>query len=124
MLAVSGIIVKDGKVLLCRRHRNALQGGFWEFPTYELEGDDSLEDSLERNLFDCFSVQVAGPVFLGSADLGGKDQMRIFSYGAKTNKNPVECKGYSRCKWLKIKELCRFRLSSACVTAINGVQIL
>ncbi len=45
-----GIIVDDGKVLLCQRKRTARYPLKWEFPGGKLEPDESAELCLQREL--------------------------------------------------------------------------
>lgn len=121
MLAVSGIVANRGRVLLCRRRSHGIHGGAWEFPTFEIEDGETIEDSLERNLFDCLSVQLEGPANYGAVAMTEKPFVRIFLCSAKI-RGKIRVEGaYDRCKWLKIKELDGCRLSAACVTAVNGL---
>lgn len=124
MLAVSGIVVNNGRVLLCRRRGGTYYGGSWEFPTFEIEDGETAEDSLERNFFDCLSVQVFGLANLGAVSMESSPFVRFFLYSAEISGNVRPEGTYNRCKWLKIKELARFRQSFACVTAINALQNL
>ncbi|MCF0220721.1 MAG: NUDIX domain-containing protein [Fibrobacter sp.] len=124
MFAVSGIVVREGRVLLCRRNQTGYYGGAWEFPVFEVEEGETAEDSLERNLFDCLSVQLKGAENYGALDMGERSFVRIFLYGAEIE-GKIKAEGaYNRYKWLKIKELKKFRLSRACVTAIKGLENL
>lgn len=122
MLAVSGIVVNNGRVLLCRRRGGTYYGGSWEFPTFEIEDGETAEDSLERNFFECFSVQVSGFDRLCTRSMEGNPSVRIFLYGVNLLEKLRSVQGYSRYKWLKIKELARFRLSPACVTTIKALE--
>ncbi len=123
MLAVSGIVVKKGRVLLCRR-RTGLGRGTWEFPTFEIEDGETAEDSLERNFFDSFSVRVSGMQGYGARTMDGPPFVRIFLYGAQISGKMDFDGAYDHCKWLSIKGLANFRQSPACVTAIKGLESL
>jgi mutator protein MutT len=56
---VIGIVVRDGKVLICQRrlHHDAL-GGLWEFPGGKVEPGESYERCLERELLEEVDIQV------------------------------------------------------------------
>lgn len=124
MLAVSGLVIRDGRILLCKRSSGMFYGGSWEFPTFEIEDGETAEDALERNFFECFSVQVSGFDRLCTRSMEGNPSVRIFLYGVNLLEKLRSVQGYSRYKWLKIKELARFRQSPACVTAIKGLESL
>lgn len=124
MIAVSGIVSRNGRVLVCRRSSEMLFGGSWEFPTFEIEDGETAEDSLERNFFECFSVQSSCFGRLWARTMEGNPSVRIFLCGVKLREKIKSVQGYSRCKWLKIKELSHFRLSPACVTSIKVLENL
>jgi len=47
---VAAAIVRDGKVLLARRHDDAHQGGLWEFPGGKVERGEDARAALAREL--------------------------------------------------------------------------
>ena len=47
---VAAAIVRDGKVLLARRHADAHQGGLWEFPGGKVERGEDARTALAREL--------------------------------------------------------------------------
>ncbi|MDD4649321.1 MAG: (deoxy)nucleoside triphosphate pyrophosphohydrolase [Desulfoplanes sp.] len=47
---VAGIAIREGKILVARRPDDALFGGYWEFPGGKVEGDETLENALIREL--------------------------------------------------------------------------
>ena len=48
--AVAAVIQRNGKVLLTRRPLKGLLGGLWEFPNWEVEGSNSPEKQLARQV--------------------------------------------------------------------------
>ncbi len=47
---VAAAVVRDGKVLLTRRHTDAHQGGLWEFPGGKVEPGEGVTSALAREL--------------------------------------------------------------------------
>jgi A/G-specific adenine glycosylase len=47
---VIGIVIREGRILICQRRRQDTLGGYWEFPGGKLEADESLEQCLAREL--------------------------------------------------------------------------
>ena len=45
-----GVIERDGRVLICRRRKDARFGGFWEFPGGKCEPGETPSDCLRREL--------------------------------------------------------------------------
>jgi mutator protein MutT len=48
--AAIGIVLKDGKILVCQRKDDDTFGGYWEFPGGKQEDGESLEQCLAREL--------------------------------------------------------------------------
>ncbi len=48
--AISAVILKDGKVLLKQRPPKGLLGGLWEFPNWQIEGEDRLRLRLRKHI--------------------------------------------------------------------------
>ena len=46
----AAIIIRNGRVLVCRRAEGERLAGFWEFPGGKLEAGESLCECLEREL--------------------------------------------------------------------------
>ncbi len=46
----AGIVVRDGKILICQRHRSDPYGMQWEFPGGKVREGESLPQALRREL--------------------------------------------------------------------------
>lgn len=67
MLVSCGIAEREGKVLICRRPACVPYAGYWEFPSGEVEGNETLEDSLENAFFDRLTVKLRSHRPLGAS---------------------------------------------------------
>lgn len=56
--AVSLLLVKDGKVLLLRRHNTGWQDGKYGVPAGHIEGDESLTDALLREAYEEIGINI------------------------------------------------------------------
>ena len=70
MLAVCGIVKKNGRVLMCKRSAGGQFPGYWELPTECLDGDETLEDALERVFFERLTVNLRQKRPWGAVDCG------------------------------------------------------
>ena len=58
----AGLICRDGRYLIARRKPGVHLAGFWEFPGGKREPGETLEECLQRELFEELSVRVDMPV--------------------------------------------------------------
>ena len=71
---VAGVILRDERILVTRRHREAHQGGLWEFPGGKREPGEAPEQALRRELREELGIEVArcAPLLEVSHDYGDK----------------------------------------------------
>lgn len=59
----AGLVFRNGRLLITRRHAEAHLGGFWEFPGGKRECDETFESCLARELREELAIEVAvGPL--------------------------------------------------------------
>jgi len=58
----AGLIHRDGRYLIARRKAGVHLAGYWEFPGGKREAGESLEDCLQRELYEELNVRVDTPV--------------------------------------------------------------
>ena len=46
----AAVIIKDEKILICKRSKNDKQGGKWEFPGGKIEAGETPEECLKREI--------------------------------------------------------------------------
>ena len=58
LVVAAGVVVRDGKIMLCQRRPEAHNGLKWEFPGGKLEDGESPEAALARELKEELSIDV------------------------------------------------------------------
>jgi len=58
---VAGIMVRDGRILICRRRADQPHPLKWEFPGGKVEAGESPEDALRRELREELGIEAAPP---------------------------------------------------------------
>jgi 8-oxo-dGTP diphosphatase len=58
----AGLIVHDGRYLIAKRRTGVHLAGLWEFPGGKREQGETLEECLQRELFEELSIRIDGPV--------------------------------------------------------------
>ena len=125
MLAVCGIVKKNGRVLMCKRPAGGPFPGYWELPTECLDGDESLEDALERVFFERLTVNLRQKRPWGAVDCGlfkgdvNDDNVRLLGYEVELEKNFFHIYGYDDFRWVKVSNLKKMRVLEPCVTMLT-----
>lgn len=126
MLAICGIVRRNGRILMCKRAAGCAFSGFWELPTESLEGDETLEDALERVFFERLTVVPRRLKSLGTVDFpfkieGFEEDVHLWGYEVELKKNFVRICGYDDFRWVKPRDLNRLRVLRPYVTLVTGI---
>jgi 8-oxo-dGTP diphosphatase len=81
----AGLVFREGKLLIAKRHDDAHLGGFWEFPGGKREARETFEACLTRELREELGIEV---------EVGNLLQTLVHEYPGKT----VHLQFY-RCRW-------------------------
>ena len=110
MLAVCGIVRRNGRVLMCKRGGGMLFPGYWELPTEILEDGETAEDALERAFFERLTVNLRSLAPWGAVDFSYGEGGRLLAYGIELCKNFFHIYGYDDFRWVKPEHLKRLRV--------------
>src|SRR5215831_2186212 len=81
----AGLVFRDGKLLITRRHVDTHLGGLWEFPGGKREPNESYEQCLVRELREELGIEVV---------VGGLVESLTHAYPEKT-----VVLNFYRCRW-------------------------
>ena len=113
--AVSGIIMRDEKVLLVRRREDDFLGGVYEFPGGVVEEGEGLADALIREVREETGLRVSGiGRYLGFFDYDSEDgeRRRVFNFQVEVSEPlKIQLKEHDRFVWADEKKLGEFELS-------------
>lgn len=110
---------------MCKRSAGGQFPGFWELPTECLEGEETLEDALERVFFERLTVNLRQELPLGAVDCGlfksdaNDEDVRLLGYEVELTKNFIHIYGYDDFRWVKLSNLKRMRVLEPYVTIIT-----
>lgn len=119
MMAVCGILERDGRVLLCRRLPCVRYPGLWELPTFEYEGSGTVEETLERGLFERLSLKSEQLSLFSAQNMRRTTGCRTWSYKVERWNGSPFLSGYGAYRFVSPKNLHRFPMIPGFVTIVN-----
>ncbi|SHL03166.1 8-oxo-dGTP diphosphatase [Fibrobacter sp. UWB12] len=119
MLAVCGIVKKNGRILMCKRAAGVPFQGYWELPTEILEEDEPAENALERVFFERLTAKTRFLQRVGAVDFSYGEGYRILAYGVELEKNFIHIYGYDDFRWVKPCHLRTLRVLEPHVTLLT-----
>jgi 8-oxo-dGTP diphosphatase len=103
LLVVGAAVVRDGRVLACRRTAPPAAAGRWEFPGGKVEPGESPDAALVRELREELGVGATVTSWLaGSAAIDDRHELRVAVVAITGEPKPVE---HDEVRWLGALEL-------------------
>lgn len=119
----AGLIHHEGRYLIARRKPGVHLAGFWEFPGGKRETGESLEECLQRELFEELSIRVDCPVpyQIVRHDYPEKIvELHFFRCVIEQGQaTPVDC---AEIRWVFPEELTQFKFPPADRVIIDALQ--
>jgi 8-oxo-dGTP diphosphatase len=120
---VAGLIVQDGKLLVCQRTRHQTMPLKWEFPGGKIEEGEQPRDALRRELDE--ELGIAATIGDEVARIqheypsGGMVELRF--YVVREFKGELENRIFRDMQWAKPKDLPKFNFLEADLTLVKDL---
>ncbi len=118
---VAGLIVKDGKLLVCQRTRHQTMPLKWEFPGGKIEEGEQPRDALRRELEEELGIlaNVGDEVRRIQHEYpnGGMVELRFFI--VRDFERELENRIFQDMQWAEPKDLPKFDFLEADLTLVN-----
>lgn len=102
---VTGLIHRDGKILLGKRPKGSLQGQ-WEFPGGKIEIGETPEEALKRELTEELGIEAdIGPLRLAATHTYGDRGVLILFFDVVFWKGEVKSKHHVELKWVDYDDI-------------------
>ncbi len=110
----AAIIIRDGKVLVCRRAAGEKLAGFWEFPGGKLEDGETLRQCLERELLEELGVRArAGETIGRSIYCYDHGEFELVGMRAELLDADINLAVHDSAQWASPDELLTYKLAPA-----------
>ena len=109
-----GVVVRDGKILICQRPAEGPLAGYWEFPGGKKEQTETLEQTLVRELREELTIEVD--------DLKALAEIEFEYPATRVRLHPFLCRHRSgaavplasqQLRWVRPRELREYRFPPA-----------
>lgn len=117
---VSGIIKKNGNVLIAKRPEGKALAGFWEFPGGKIEAGEVAEESLERELEEELGIKAVVGKFIASTRFEydfGVVELHFFEVSEWAGE--IKNLEHSACKWVEPDQITRSELVPADIEILS-----
>lgn len=104
---VAGLLVRDGRVLACRRRSDQNHPSKWEFPGGKIEPGEDPRDALVRELLEELSIEATlGEEFLRyEFSYPGKKPIELIFYWIETYSGEMDGAFFAETRWAAPSEL-------------------
>jgi 8-oxo-dGTP diphosphatase len=120
---VAGLIVKDGKLLVCQRTRHQTMPLKWEFPGGKIEEREQPRDALRRELDEELGIQatIGDEVARIQHEYpnGGMVELRFFV--VREYQPEIENRIFKDMQWAEPKDLPKFDFLEADLTLVRDL---
>jgi 8-oxo-dGTP diphosphatase len=120
---VAGLIVRDGKLLVCQRTRHQTMPLKWEFPGGKIEEGEQPRDALRRELDEELGIQATIGDELARIQHeypnGGMVELRF--YIIRDYNGELENRIFKDIQWAEPKDLPRFDFLEADLTLVTDL---
>ena len=120
---VAGLIIENGKLLVCQRTRHQTMPLKWEFPGGKIEEGEQPRDALRRELEEELGIiaTIGNEISRIQHEYpnGGKVELRFFEI--REYQKEIENRIFKDIQWAEIKDLPKFDFLEADLTLVNDL---
>jgi 8-oxo-dGTP diphosphatase len=103
---VAAVVVEGGQVLACRRAAHKSLGGKWEFPGGKIEGDESPQEALVREIREELGVEaIVHEEFRNDTTRVGDQNIELTCFRVTLQRWPVSSTDHDVLTWVSHDEL-------------------
>jgi len=123
-VAVAVIENKEGKILVSRRHKNAHQGGLWEFPGGKLEDGETIGQALGREISEELGIKIenARPLISVKHTYIDREVILNVCRVIRYRGNPQGCEGQA-IAWIEKEKLQELMMPAADLPVVHAIQL-
>ncbi len=120
---VAGLIVKEGKLLVCQRTRHQTMPLKWEFPGGKIEEGEQPRDALRRELEEELGIlaKIGNEVARIQHEYPNGGMVELRFYEVREYQREIENRIFKDMQWASPKDLPTFDFLEADLTLVNDL---
>jgi 8-oxo-dGTP diphosphatase len=120
---VAGLIMRDGKLLVCQRTRHQTMPLKWEFPGGKIEEGEQPRDALRRELDEELGIQatIGDEIARIQHEYPNGGMVELRFYIVREYKGELENRIFKDIQWAAAKDLSKFDFLEADLTLVNDL---
>ncbi|MGA7755274.1 MAG: (deoxy)nucleoside triphosphate pyrophosphohydrolase [Candidatus Sulfotelmatobacter sp.] len=120
---VAGLIVKEGKLLVCQRTRHQTMPLKWEFPGGKIEEGEQPRDALRRELEEELGIvaTIGNEVARIQHEYPNGGMVELRFYEVREYQKEIENRIFKDMQWAVPKDLPKFDFLEADLTLVNDL---
>ncbi|MGA2102772.1 MAG: (deoxy)nucleoside triphosphate pyrophosphohydrolase [Candidatus Sulfotelmatobacter sp.] len=120
---VAGLIVKEGKLLVCQRTRHQTMPLKWEFPGRKIEEGEQPRDALRRELEEELGIvaTIGNEVARIQHEYPNGGMVELRFYEVREYQKEIENRIFKDMQWAVPKDLPKFDFLEADLTLVNDL---
>jgi 8-oxo-dGTP diphosphatase len=122
---VAALIWNDNnEVLIAKRNYAKSMGGLWEFPGGKIEGKETPEESLVREIKEELNIDIrVESYFATNVHDYGEFEIKLIAYNAKLIRGELIPKEHEEIQWVTPKELENYEFAPADIPFITNLNL-
>lgn len=111
---VAAVLRQDGRILIARRVRGHRFGNLWEFPGGKIEGNETPEEALRRELEEELGIVArVGDFLCASRHDYGDFAVELLAYEAERVSGEILLTDHQEVRWVAPPDLCGYDFPEA-----------
>ncbi|MCQ6563062.1 (deoxy)nucleoside triphosphate pyrophosphohydrolase [Paenibacillus mendelii] len=125
MIKVAAAIIEDeqGRLLIARRREGKSQAGLWEFPGGKLEGEESVQECLRRELMEEMNIDIEPYALFGANDHWyGEIHIHLIAYKATYVSGEIVLSDHDDYRWITPDSFADFEFAPADIKFVKMLE--
>jgi len=119
----AAIIIRNNEILIGRRSASVNLTGFWEFPGGKQDPGETIQECLERELFEELSVpSIAGEIFHESIFKYDGGTINLIGIITELLDTKFTLSVHDKVEWVQISELLSYKLAPADIPIAEKIR--